>query len=101
MEILLKSDSKINASDKKIDVPDIDFEDDTPEEIALDALQSKYEVTVNVKVQKLSDPETVRTGKEKQDISVADQSSTVKVILWENKSDLFARVHLIDWRVLL
>ena len=75
MEILLKSDSKINASDKKIDVPDIEFEDDTPEEIALDALQSKYvfaKVTVNVKVHKSSDPETVRTGKEKQDISVAD-----------------------------
>ncbi len=57
MEILPKSDSKKNASDKKIDVPDIDFEDDTPEEIALDALQSKYDwakVTANVKVHKWS-----------------------------------------------
>ena len=63
-------------------------EDNTPEEIALDALQSKYvfaKVTVNVKVQKSSDPETVRTGKEKQDISVADQSSTAKVTLWEEQ----------------
>ena len=68
MEILLKSDSKINASVKKIDVPDIDFEDDTPEAIALDTLHSKYvfaKVTVNVKVHKSSDPEMVRTGKKK------------------------------------
>ncbi len=58
MEILLKSDSKINPSDKKINVPDIDFEEDTPKEIVLDALQSKYDwakVTVNVKVH---DPQT-------------------------------------------
>ena len=81
-------DSEINVSDKKIDVPDIDFEDDIPEEIVLDALQSKYvfaKVTVNVKVYKSSDPETVRTGKEKQEVSVADQSSTGKVTLLEEQ----------------
>ena len=88
MEILLKFDSKINESEKKIDVPDVDFEDDTPEEVALDGLQSKYvfaKVTVNVKVHKSSDPETVRTGKEKQEVSVADHTSTAKLTLWEDQ----------------
>jgi hypothetical protein len=41
MEILLKSSSKINESEKKIDVPDVDFENDNPDEITLDALQLK------------------------------------------------------------
>lgn len=88
MEILLKSASQINESEKKIEVPDVDFEDSIPEVIALDALQSKHmfaKVTVKVKVHTVSDPETVRTGKEKQEISVADQSSTAKVTLWEEQ----------------
>lgn len=52
MEILLKSDSW-SESKRKIEVPDTDFEDDTPEEIQLDALQSKFDyakVTVRVKI---------------------------------------------------
>ena len=56
MEILLKSDSWISESKRKIEVPDIDFEDDTPEEIQLDALQSKFDyakVTVGVKIHQL------------------------------------------------
>ena len=40
MEILLKLDSSVNESQKKIEVADVDFEDNNPEEIALDALQS-------------------------------------------------------------
>ena len=87
MEIIfLKGDSMINESTKKIDVSDVDFKDDNPDEIMLDALQSKYVfamVTVSVKVQKLADPEIVRTGKQKQEVHVADHSSTTKVILWE------------------
>ena len=43
MEILLKSNSWISESKRKIEVPDIDFEDDIPEEIQLDALQSKFD----------------------------------------------------------
>ena len=53
MEILLKSDSWISESKRKIEVPDTDFEDDTPEEIQLGALQSKFDyakVTVRVKI---------------------------------------------------
>ena len=88
MEILLKSDSSINKSQKEIEVADIDFEDNSPEEITLDALQSKFifaKVTVNVKVHKASDPEMVRTGKQKQEVSIADQTGSAKVTLWEEQ----------------
>ena len=33
---------RINESEKGINDPDVDFEDDNPEEITLDALQTKY-----------------------------------------------------------
>ena len=35
MEILLKGDSKINESTKKIDVSDVDFKDNNPDEISM------------------------------------------------------------------
>ena len=31
------------------------------------------------------DPETVRTGKEKQEVSVADHTCTAKLTLWEEQ----------------
>ena len=37
MEILLKADSRISESTKKIKVADINFEDKTPEELELNA----------------------------------------------------------------
>jgi len=58
--------SWISESKRKIEVPDIDFEDDTLEEIQLDALQSKFDyakVTVRVKIHRVTDAETVQTGK--------------------------------------
>ena len=54
----------------------------------LETLQAKYvfaKVTVNVKVHKLNDPESVRTGKQKQEVLVADHSTTAKVTLWEEQ----------------
>ena len=42
MEILLKSDSSINETTKKIDVSEVEIEDETPEEIELEGLQSKH-----------------------------------------------------------
>lgn len=86
MEILLKGDTKICESPKKIKISDVEFEVGSPEEVKLDALVSKYvfaKVTVTVKVQKLLDLEIVRTGKRKQEVEVADSSSSCKVILWE------------------
>ena len=88
MEILLKSDSRIGESTKEIKVADIDFEGDTQDEIELDALQSKFKyakVTVRVKIHRASDAETVRTGKQKQEVVVADLTSTGKDTLWEDQ----------------
>jgi len=84
---LLKFDSWISESKRKLEVPNIDFEDDTPEEIKLNALQSKFDyakVTVRVKIYQVTEAETVRTGKKKQEVKVADQKSTAKVTLWED-----------------
>ena len=88
MEILLKSDSSINESTKNIEVSEVEFKDDTPEEIRLAGLQLKHvyaRVSVNLRVQKLADLETVCTGKQKQDVYVVDRSSTAKVTLWEEQ----------------
>ena len=57
---------------------------------------------MNVKVLKLTDPETVRMGKQKQEVCEADQNSTAKVTLFgKNKSVFFKRMHRIDSRALL
>ena len=65
---------------------EMEFDDETPEAVILDGLQSKYvfaRITVNVEVNKEADAETVRTGKQNQEVCVADHSSTVKITLWE------------------
>ena len=50
---------------------------------AAQTLTLGFTARVTVKVHKQADPETVRTGKQKQDEYVADHSSTAKVTLWE------------------
>ena len=58
----------------------VDFEDDKPVVLTLQELQStdEYEkVSIEVKVIKVTIPETVGTGKRKQDVIVADGTGTV------------------------
>lgn len=38
---------------------------------------------MDVKIKKKAEPEIVKTGKQKQDVFIADHSSTAKVTLWE------------------
>ena len=83
MEVLLTT---IHGSPKKISVPSIEFEDNTPVTIQLQQLQQKtiYDtVTVNVKVISILEPELVPPGKRKQHITISDSSSTATLILWE------------------
>ena len=50
---MLKATTSISETPKKIEVSDVDFEDNSPEEIKLDVLQSKYifaKVSVAVKI---------------------------------------------------
>lgn len=86
MEILLKFHSSIKETTETFDVSDVEYLDGTPKTITLDELQSKHgyaKVTVDVKVQKSCDPETVRTGKVKQEVYIADSTSTARATLWE------------------
>ena len=69
---------------KKIEVADIDFEDEALEQIELDALEGKFEfakVSVGVKIHRVTEPEIIQTGKKKQDILVGNKKSTAKVTL--------------------
>ena len=77
---------QLRKSTRSIDVPEVDFEDEVPEEIEVSKIQEKYvqaRVTVTAKVRKVGDLESVRTGKQKQDVYIADHSGTAKVTLWE------------------
>ena len=42
MEILLKSNSAVEESTRSIDVPEVDFEDEVPEEIEVSKIKEKY-----------------------------------------------------------
>ena len=80
MEVVLKGSTTISGSPKKIQVSSVDFEDDKPVVLTLQELQStdEYEkVSIEVKVIKVTIPETVGTGKRKQDVIVADGTGTV------------------------
>jgi len=86
MEILLKANTTIGESPKKIEVLSVEFKDHTPSLVTLHELQGvdTYErVTVDVKVTRVSEVETVGTGKKKQDVTIADGGGTAKVTLWE------------------
>ena len=86
MEIMLKGSTTLTNSPKKFDIPPAELQDKGPLKITLDCLSSVnvYErVTVDIKVICVSDPVTV-AEKNKQDVTVADQSSSVTVTLWED-----------------
>lgn len=85
MEILLKANTSIGESSKKIEVSNIEFKDHTPSLVTLHELQlvDTYErVNVDVKVKKVTKVETVGRGKTKQDVIIADGGGNAKVTLW-------------------
>ena len=66
MEVLLKSNTSIVESPKKIEVSSVEFEDTTPSHVTLSELQSMdtyKHITVEIKVLKLTEIETVSSGK--------------------------------------
>jgi len=85
---MLKNSTQIVKSPKVIEVPD---EEGIPEVITLSQIQHiqkflKVSTEVKVLVQK-REPIYVSTGKMKQDVIVADHTSTMKVNLWEDYVD--------------
>ena len=82
---MLKNSTQIVKSPKVIEVPD---EEGIPAVITLSQIQHiqkflKVSTEVKVLVQK-REPIYVSTGKMKQDVIVADHTSTMKVNLWED-----------------
>jgi len=85
---MLKNSTQIVKSPKVIEVPD---EEGIPAVITLSQIQHiqkflKVSTEVKVLVQK-REPIYVSTGKMKQDVIVADHTSTMKVNLWEDYVD--------------
>ena len=86
MEIMLKGSTTLTNSPKKFHIPPAELQESGPLKINLDSLSSVNvceRVTVDIKVICVSDPIIV-AEKNKQDVTVADQSSSVTVTLWED-----------------
>lgn len=91
-DIMLKSNTEIKLSPKKLDMDVIiSSSNPGPKPINLDQLNalSQYDkVSVRIKVLKLKEVEEVgQEKKRKRDIIVADEKGTAKVVLWEQNVD--------------
>lgn len=88
MEIMLKKFTDIAKSPKKITAPEEYVSIDTPMLISLDQLpdiQDFQRVSIDIKVAYLYEPLRVTGGKRKQDIVIADSSTTARLTLWEER----------------
>ena len=88
MEILLKSDTMVHVTTRDmIPPPDVDFEECLGRNDAfIKSAKKKYEfarVSIQAKTIRVGELETVRTGKQKQDVVIADPTDTITVTLWE------------------
>ena len=85
LEVIMKSHSRVEGSPKKFCIEDLSAISSNL--IILENLQNKCnfeKVTFSAKAIRVDDPIRVGAGKTKQDIAVADASSTARVTLWEN-----------------
>lgn len=83
MEIVLKGSIKISMSPRKFSLSNIVIKEVTP--VSDLQLKNMYDrVSVRVKVNKVTEPTEVPTGKKKQDV-IVDSSGSCKCVLWEEK----------------
>ena len=86
-DVMLKSNTQIKSSSKKLDMGTIMSSTMESKPITLDTLNTlpQYDkVTVNVKVLQLLKTEEVGQDKKvKRDVLVADRTATAKLVLWE------------------
>ena len=83
-EVLLKSNSRVEASSRKFSVDDI--ANIAAPHITLDQLDGKNvfdSVSVAAKVIRVDDPVKVAGEKTKQDVIIADSTAAAKICLWE------------------
>ena len=87
LEILMKSNTRIESSPKKFDAVNIEnITDNEMTEMTLDHLTTKNDfdrIFVVAKVTRISETATVSGGITKQDVKIADSTGTVKLTLWE------------------
>ena len=93
-EVMLKTYTKISQSPKKLDVTslmaDITTGSKTVKLSSVESMESFERVTVNVKVTDVKDKIEVG-GKSKQDVLVGDDSSRIRVAVWESHVNLMAK----------
>ena len=86
---MLKRSTSIKESPKKLDVTSLmmDVKTATIKLSTLETLDSFQKVTVNIKVVDIKEIIEV-DGKEKQDVTVADESSVARVSVWEGNVNI-------------
>ena len=88
MEIILKQGTKISKSRKTFDIPEADFEEFNAKDInlvELEELNEYQKVNVEVRILSVSEVQHVgAAGRKKQDVTIADNSGTARVTLWES-----------------
>ena len=85
LEIIMKTHSHVEVSPKKFCIKDLSAIGSN--NIMLDSLEDKCnfdKVTFSAKAIRVDDPIHIAAGKTKQDVIVADASSTARVTLWES-----------------
>ena len=88
MEIMLKKFTEITSSPKKIAIPeDVPSTPNVIKIIDLPSINNFQRVSVDIKVVAINEPLNVAGGKTKQDITVADDTSTARLTLWQENVD--------------
>lgn len=95
MEILLKGSTEIKGSPRKVSLSKLDFVNNTPFDIQLadiDSMNVNDRVLVRVKVLKCCDHVHVSNDKEKQDITIADNSDISNIIIPVGRQHLLGKL---------
>ena len=85
LEVVLKTHTSIQPSDVTFDVTNLKTVGSPLTQLSDLHTKDEYsKVTVTVKVLKVHEPQTVSTGKMKQDVVIADTTARSQVTLWES-----------------
>ena len=85
VEILVKSYTGVALSPSKFDIKDLANIGSKSVSLSDVSKLNRYDrVTVRIQVVKINDPDVVGNGKRKQDVTIADSSSSIILTLWED-----------------
>ena len=90
MEVVLKNQTKISESPKKIKLPENTESEEEIITVALDQLHTIANfkrINVNIKVVQVSSPSTITGNTGNKDVIIGDTTATSRVILWESDID--------------